>query len=155
MDKHRVSLRWISSRFTACLMAVVLVLLSVFSYLRPGTLELTRYQSSAVDRAGQEVQLTHNTRVVELLPDGFVVGQLGATVQVVGDNAGLIVGDVINLRGVWQADGTIRVEAWDVTRQRHWRMLASIPPALIGAWVFLRTFRWDRSQRAFVTRHYA
>lgn len=155
MDKHRVNLGWVSSRFTACLMAVILVLLSVYSFLRPGTLELSRPQPSVGDRVGREVQLTHNTRVVELLPDGFVVGQLGTTVQIVGDNTGLMVGDVINLRGVWQADGTIRVEAYDITRQRHWRMLASVPPALVGAWIFLRTFRWDSNQRTFVTRHYA
>lgn len=107
---------------------------------------------NCVDRT---VQLMDPTDVVDLLPDGFVVRHLGATVQVTGDNAGLVVGDNIHLRGVWQADGTIRAEAWHASRRRNWRVLISIPAAIIGAWLFWRTFRWDSSRRAFVARDHA
>jgi hypothetical protein len=65
------------------------------------------------------------------------------------------VGDSIQLRGVWQADGTIRAEAWHASRYRKWRVWVSVPAALVGAWLFWRTFCWDGSKRAFVTRDHA
>jgi hypothetical protein len=139
----------------AAVMMLALLLLSAFSYLRPGHLEPGVCLRGSEACVGHQVQLSHDARVTQLLPDGFVVEQLGATVRVVGSNAGLAVGDGIQLRGTWQADGAIRAEAWHVSRERRWRISVSIPAALLGAWLFWRTFRWDGKRLAFTPRDHA
>jgi hypothetical protein len=155
MDRRSVEVMSASPKYAVCLMAAVLGLLVVYSFFQPGVLEPAHCQRSAANCVDRVVQLAHHARVVELFPNGFVIEQLGATTQVVGDNAGLVMGDYIHLRGVWQADGTIRAEAWHVSRHWNWRVLVSIPAAMVGAWLFGRAFSRDGSKRAFVTRDHA
>lgn len=161
--RHSVVRRWsprtgilpFHHRTTVCLISSVLVLLATYNFLRPGVLEPSRCQQPTIDCTDRIVQLTHHTHVIQLLPDGFVIEQLGVITQVVGDKNGLTPGNPISLRGTWQADGTIRAEAWHVLKYRRWRRKASIPAVLLGAWIFWRAFRWDGSRRVFVERHCA
>ena len=134
---------------------VMLLALSAYSFFRPGLLEPARCQQPEANCVDRTVQLTHHARVTQLLPGGFVIQQLGTTARVVGDITGLAVGDSISLRGTWQADDTIRAEAWRVSRHRNWRLLVSVPAVMVSAWLFWRTFRWDNSRRAFVARDHA
>jgi hypothetical protein len=133
----------------------VLLALSAYSYLRPAQLGIETCHQQAPNCTDEVVHVSHHAHVTQLLPDGFVIEQPGATARVVGDNTDLVVGDAIDLRGVWQVDGTIRAKAWHVSRYRIWRVLVSVPAALVGAWLFWRTFRWDGSQRALVARDHA
>lgn len=136
------------------LFAVLFALLA-YNYLRPPDLEIETCRKQGLNCTDRVVQVSHHGHVTQLLLNGFAIEQLGATTGVVGDNAGLVVGDSIHLRGIWQADGTIRAEDWHVNRHRNWRVWVSVPAAMVGAWLFWRTFRWDDSKRAFVTRGHA
>lgn len=136
-------------------MSAILGLLCTYSFYQPAVLELAQCQRPAANCVDRTVQPMHHARVTQLLPDGSVIEQLGATARVVGDNTALAMGDGIHLRGTSQADGTIRVETWHVSQQRLWQVLVCVPPAMVGAWLFWRTFRWDGGQWAFVTRNHA
>lgn len=136
-------------------LVTVLLFLLLFSYLKPGLFEPKACRRQPEQCIGQQIQLSHGTKVSRLVPNGFIVDQLGAKVLVIGDNTGLRPGDRIQLRGLWQADGTIRAETWHVSRERRWRVWLSIPAALLAGWLFWRSFRWDPRQLALTTRQHA
>lgn len=121
----------------------------IYSSNNPGVNEAKKCRLESAHCAGLEAQFTHDTKVTQITSDGFYIDQLGYIVHVHGNNETILIGDNIQLTGLWLPDGSVQMHEWHISRQRRWRIYLSLAAVVIVGWYFFGTFRWNFSTMSF------
>ncbi len=140
--------RWLK---TAGLLAV-LAGFTVYGYLyNPGG-KLGKCLANPERYDGRIIGVGTEARVVELLPEGFVIQELGKKIRVIGDLPKASPGDYIRIRAVFHKEGYLELEQLYVAKGRQTKIFISIVPALLVIFLLFRTYRFDWRQLLFRER---
>lgn len=101
---------------------------------------------------GQEIGVGTEATVVEILPDGFLLHEMGQTIRVEGDPQNASQGDFVRMRAVFHKQGYLELKHLYVAKGRRLKILVSIVPALLILFFVLRTYRFDWKQLLFIER---
>ncbi len=90
--------------------------------------------------------------VEQLLPDGFLVRQMGRVVRVIGDAGDAKPGDFVRFRARFHREGYLTLQHLYVAKARRAKVAVSILPVLLVAVLVVKTYRFDRHRLCFVER---
>ena len=101
---------------------------------------------------GQEIGVGTEATVVEILPDGFLLREMGQTIRVEGDPQNASPGDLVRLRAVFHRQGYLELRHLYVAKGRRLKIALSIVPALLVLFLVLRAYRFDWKRMLFTER---
>lgn len=121
----------------------VLVGLAAYGYLLNPVGKLSKCLANPDLYDGQLIGVGTEAKVVELLPEGFIIQELGQRIRVVGDPPDASPGDYIRIRAVFHKEGYLELERSYVAKGRRAKIFVSIVPALLVIFLLFRTYRID------------
>ena len=98
---------------------------------------------------GKEIGVWAESKVVELLPDGFLVKEMSYTIRVVGDPQNASPGDYVRMRAVFHKEGYLELKRLYVAKEKRLKIVVSIVPVLLVLFLLFKTYRFDWSRMFF------
>jgi hypothetical protein len=92
---------------------------------------------------GAMINIGTEVTVAEVLPDGFVIRQMGRTIKVMGNAPGLGIGEFISLQAVFHRPGWLELKALHVARNRRAKIWTSVIPMALILGFFFHRYRFD------------
>lgn len=92
---------------------------------------------------GMEIGVGTEAKVSQLLPDGFVVKEVGGTFRVKGNPQDASLGDFVRMRAVFHKEGYLELKRLQVAKGRYTKIVVSIAPALLVLFLLFRTYKFD------------
>lgn len=100
----------------------------------------------------EEIGVGTEAKVVEILPDGFLLKEMGRTIRVKGDPQNASPGDFVRLRAVFHRQGYLELKHLYIAKGRRFKIYISIVAALLILFLVLRTYRFDWRRMFFTER---
>ncbi len=130
----------------------VLAGLAVYGYLYNPVGKLSKCLADPERHDGRIIGVGTEAKVVELLPEGFVIQELGQRIAVAGDLPKASPGDYIRIRAIFHKEGYLELDQLYVAKGRRAKIFVSIVPALLVIFLLFRTYRFDWRQLLFRER---
>jgi len=92
---------------------------------------------------GMEIGVGTEAKVIQLLPDGFIVREVGRTFRVKGNPQDASLGDFVRMSAVFHKEGYFELKHLQVAKGRYIKIVVSIAPALLVLFLLFRTYRFD------------
>lgn len=92
---------------------------------------------------GTLVEIGTEVIVRQISQDGFVIHQLGVVLPVMGDPAGLKVGDFVVLTAIFKAPNQLRMLELYAAKGRRWKIAVSLVPAIFILFPLIRRYRFN------------
>jgi hypothetical protein len=98
---------------------------------------------------GMEIGVGTEAKVIQLLPDGFIVREVGRTFRVKGNPQEASLGDFVRMRAVFHKEGYLELTRLQVAKGRYTKIVVSIAPALLVLFLLFRTYKFDWRRTLF------
>jgi len=98
---------------------------------------------------GMEIGVGTEAKVIQLLPDGFIVREAGRTFRVKGNPQDASLGDFVRMSAVFHKEGYLELKHLQVAKGRYIKIVVSIAPALLVLFLLFRTYRFDLCRMLF------
>ena len=98
---------------------------------------------------GMEIGVGTEAKVTKLLPDGFIVREVGSTFRVKGNSQDASLGDFVRMRAVFHKEGYLELTRLQVAKGRYTKIVVSIAPALLALFLLFRTYKFDWRRMLF------
>jgi hypothetical protein len=134
------------------LLSVLLGGLTYYGYRAYPEITLADCLKDAERHDGAMITVGTEATVAQLLPDGFVVRQMGRLLRVVGNPAAARVGDFVRLRAQFHKEGYLTLERLYVAKKRRVKVAISLLPAILIVAMVAHTYRFDRRRLCFVEK---
>ncbi len=131
--------RWL---ITVGLFALLTGLIT-YGYLHNPAGKLRKYLADPLRYDGQQIDVDIEAKVVKLLPDGFIIQELGQMIRVNGNPQTASPGDFIRLRAIFHKEGYLELKQLHVGKRRRSKIFVSIVPVFLVFLLLLRTYRID------------
>jgi len=92
---------------------------------------------------GMVIGVGAEAKVIQLLPDGFVVKEVGRTLRVKGNPQDASLGDFVRMRAVFHKEGYLELKRLQVAKGKYTKIVVSIAPALLVLFLLFRTYKFD------------
>ena len=92
---------------------------------------------------GMEIGVGTEAKVTELLPDGFIMKEVGRTFRVKGNPQDASSGDFVRMRVVFHKEGYLELKRLQVAKGRYTKIVVSIVPTLLVLFFLFRTYKFD------------
>lgn len=92
---------------------------------------------------GMEIGVGTEAKVTDLLPDGFIVKEVGSTFPVKGNPQDASLGDFVRMRAVFHKEGYLELKRLQVAKGRYTKIVVSVAPALLVLFLLFRTYKFD------------
>ncbi|MDZ7337946.1 MAG: hypothetical protein ONB30_05350 [candidate division KSB1 bacterium] len=123
---------------------LVLGTLTYYGYRAYPELRLSTCLQDPLRYDGAHLVVGTEATVEALVPNGFVIRQLGRSVCVVGDPGDARVGDFVRMEVIFHKEGYLTLKRLYVAKKRRAKIAVSVLPVLVvGVW-FCRAYRFDR-----------
>ena len=126
---------------------ILLLLLAGLSYygtFNPPWLKLTTCLENPEKYDGSLVTYFSEPRIQKVTDSGFILRTTSGTIPVLSDTAGLRQGEYIGLTAVYHKAGYLTATRWIISKNRRYKIILSIIPVGLVAFLFFRYFRWTR-----------
>ena len=137
---------------TFFLLLLLLCGLSYYGTLSAPWLKLTTCLQDPEEYDGSLVTYFSEPRIQEITNSGFILHTSSGTIPVLSDTAGLRQGEYIGLTAIYHKEGYLTATRWVISKNRRYKIILSILPVCLVAFLFFRTFRWNRCI-GFEVRH--
>ncbi len=139
--------------FTVCLLFGALVALTLYGYRAYPELRLSACLQDPLRYDGAQLIVGNEATVQSLLPDGFVIHQMGRSLRVLGNPGEAQVGDFVRMQVTFHKEGHLTLHRLYVAKKRRAKVAVSLLPALLVAGLCIRAYRFDRSRACLVERN--
>lgn len=131
---------------------LVLVGLIYYGYRNNPAVTLQMCQNDPLRYDQKEIDVGTEAKVVEVLPDGFLLKEMGRTIRVKGDHQNVSQGDSVRMQAVFHKEGYLELKRLHVAKGRRLKIFISIVPALLVLFFLFRTYRFDWHLMLFIER---
>lgn len=131
---------------------IVLVGLVWYGYEYNPTVSLQMCLNDPLLYDGREIDAGMETKVVEIIPDGFILQQGGRTIRVMGDRQNASPGDYVGLQAVFHKEGYLELKSLYVAKGRRLKIVLSALPVLLVLFLLFKNFRFDWRRLLFIER---
>jgi len=121
----------------------VLTALVTYGYLHNPVGQLSKCLADPLRYDGQQIFVDIEAKVVELLPNGFIIKELGQMIRVSGNTQTASPGDFVRLRAIFHKERYLEIIELHVAKRRRAKIFISIVPVFLILWLLFRTFRID------------
>jgi hypothetical protein len=118
--------------------------LSYYGTLNPPWLKLTSCLEDPEKYDGSLVTYFSEPRIQEITASGFILHTTSGTIPVLSDTSGLRQGEYIGLTAIYHKAGYLTATRWVISKNRRYKIILSVIPVCLVAFLFFRTFRWNR-----------
>lgn len=134
------------------LLAVLLVALTYYGYRAFPEIRLVDCLRDPARYDGTLITVGTEATVERVLPDGFLVRQMGRVVRVIGDAGNPRPGDYVRFRARFHQEGHLSLAQLYVAKRRRAKVGVSILPVLLVVALVVKTYRFDPHRFCFVER---
>ncbi|MGQ9560087.1 MAG: hypothetical protein ACUVWA_06210 [Candidatus Oleimicrobiaceae bacterium] len=131
---------------------MLLVALTYYGYRAFPEIRLADCLHDPARYDGALITVGTEATVERVLPDGFLVRQMGRVVRVIGDAGNARPGDFVRFRARFHREGHLTLEQLYVAKRRRAKVAVSILPALLVVALVIKTYRFDPHRLCFVER---
>jgi len=139
-------------RLSISALFLVLFCLVLYGYRSKDPVDLRACLDDPLKYDGRIIGVGAEATMFKLLPDGFLIREMGRTFRVVGDPQDASVGDFVVMRAIFHKEGYLELVKLRVAKKRRLKILVSIPPALLVLFLLFWNYRFDWRRMLFKER---
>ncbi len=122
---------------------LALTALVYYGYLHYPGITLRMCVEDPLRYDGRAIGVGTETTVAALFADGFLIHHMGDTFRVLGDPGDAEPGDFIQMRAVFHCEGYLELQRLHVAKYRRLKIIVSIAPVVLVAFLFLKHYRFN------------
>ncbi|MBN2103737.1 hypothetical protein JW835_06830 [bacterium] len=102
---------------------------------------------------GQRVTYIREPKIEKVTPEGFILNHGGDTLPVIADTTGLKANEYIGLVAIFHKEGYLEAVDMVISKNRRYKILLSVIPVLLTAFLFFRSFKINWKTMQFEMKH--